>query len=1150
MAQAEPESVTPHPSSPTPSQNVPTSPQPKLSKIPPFTPRSSRTRSRPASPDSDEESDDDIASAMATRPRGHQLVVRGCVTSNPIETPVLLVKNLLVDLSLDPRYDFFSELKLLVTPFSDRPSNPSSACYVELRADEAEAEDEPRVDLLEMVRGAIMEARPLWEVRWSASRKGKSDKRLSCRLMGLYPGISDRKDIPLEHLPMIRSHIERQGFKIASIFASFGGPQVSFLLPSDADRFMALGSIDVPPKVSKLLARIEPLKEIPIEKPFELVVAGARDWDQLGLFVKKWVKKITKGAYDSSRITELNSDLFVLSMTTWADTLTILRNEESFRKCFPETISPPRLLWDYNDNPLRKTSLGDQVAQGADQISDTVKALAREVRELRGEVRSVQSQQADVVASQGKIFDLISSLDQRISTTQHAFLIQGQGVIVRSQISEAEAQIGNLRIALLITSDEAKRAEMQSAIDGLSTVLEQRRAELARVNGDLASVTGTGAGTIPTPTTPTPTHPTAATQLMATPRAKRRKTAQNPSSQPLVSSNSSEDGSLPSEMDVVRKRQKISLPIQGVDSATRSSRAATHDIAQDSNITASRVKSEWMMQWRKRAWGRLRGLRSTLSSFPAFSNFRTFHIAPSVSCSSISPKASSMPTLPEKGNIMPSPTHSCLKGITVGPCDSIPILDLSQPQCRPITFILRVLIYILLFSLLVTSAHAHPASQSHISLCAFNVNSLVSPVKLALIGPMIAKLSPHIFTLLETKTRSNVGHKLPINDYEILEENGVSCASSQRGKWGLVLGIRKDIQIVSRIPISHPSLDGRVIAADLVIPSKDSSFVHRVFAVYAPCDPTTDNLSREFWPHLTDVIRQTKTSWCLLGDLNATVSSRERAHDNAAARQCLLNFLTSTNSTDLWQQIPDRNRFTDWTCRAWQSNEGGNIIDRVIVSNASLVDSHIRTDSTWIPGTDHRAIVAKVVLKSPIRCLSPSGTQPFTPFMPSPPPRIRYPTKEDKYKFALFAETAETLAKKYGPQLEAEITDDNTYTARYLKLTAIIEQAAVGVFGRNKPFRHVERKITSPLIRILVTRIRHTGGAISISRGDSRPFSYGSRQVHQVLSNEFETSLPKPAASLTEYLVSVRRALHRELYAAQKAEIVDRAQRYDRSRIT
>lgn len=113
------------------------------STIPPFTPRTPRSGPRAPTPESELESDNETALTLAHLPKGHQLVVRGCVFSDPTETPSSLVKNLLTSLGNDPRYEFFQKLHIVVSPFSDRASNVSSACYVELKPSAGEAGTEP-----------------------------------------------------------------------------------------------------------------------------------------------------------------------------------------------------------------------------------------------------------------------------------------------------------------------------------------------------------------------------------------------------------------------------------------------------------------------------------------------------------------------------------------------------------------------------------------------------------------------------------------------------------------------------------------------------------------------------------------------------------------------------------------------------------------------------------------------------------------------------------------------------------------------------------------------------------------------------------------------------------------------------------------------
>jgi hypothetical protein len=267
------------------------------------------------------------------------------------------------------------------------------------------------------------------------------------------------------------------------------------------------------------------------------------------------------------------------------------------------------------------------------------------------------------------------------------------------------------------------------------------------------------------------------------------------------------------------------------------------------------------------------------------------------------------------------------------------------------------------------------------------------------------------------------------------------------------------------------------------------------------------------------------------------VAAFEHASDNVLARHTFNEFLQNTGGTDLWQQCPDYNHFIDWTCCGWHSTDGGSIIDHVVVSGCGLLDSEISTDPTCVPGSDHRAVKAKVVLKSLVPDLSAVSLTPFVPSRPLPPPRIKYPSKDDKYKFALFADSVDHLVASNSASFQAQITSDESYIEKYNLLTTLIEQAADNTFGRNKPYRFVERQVTSPRIRELVVHIRHLGGAISRSKGNSQQMSYSPHKILDQYSAEFALLDGSCFKSVTEYLVDTRRNCHKELYATKKAEI-------------
>ncbi|KAF8226584.1 hypothetical protein L208DRAFT_1301176 [Tricholoma matsutake] len=120
-------------------------------------------------------------------------------------------------------------------------------------------------------------------------------------------------------------------------------------------------------------------------------------------------------------------------------------------------------------------------------------------------------------------------------------------------------------------------------------------------------------------------------------------------------------------------------------------------------------------------------------------------------------------------------------------------------------------------------------AQSELSVCALNANGLMSPVKLAFIAPLLMKLAPHFFALSETKTQMNAASNLHISNYEVFEEKAVPCVASHLVKWGIILGVQKDLQIVAHVPLNHAPIIGHVVAIDVVVPSLSSSstsFIH------------------------------------------------------------------------------------------------------------------------------------------------------------------------------------------------------------------------------------------------------------------------------------------------------------------------------------
>jgi hypothetical protein len=253
--------------------------------------------------------------------------------------------------------------------------------------------------------------------------------------------------------------------------------------------------------------------------------------------------------------------------------------------------------------------------------------------------------------------------------------------------------------------------------------------------------------------------------------------------------------------------------------------------------------------------------------------------------------------------------------------------------------LLHIVVLIWLFSLFqITSAMSF--RMDTLSVYALNANGLVHPGKITHVNTAISARRPHLFVISETKTNAKMGNKLLYNDYNIFEETGVKTDNHHLYKWSIVVGIRKDLQISQQIILTHAALRGRVIAIDIVLgTSLRQGFIHRFIGTYAPWNPgVTDN---EFWTQITSICNQSPYSWTLAGDINAMVSTLERPTGGQDAKRHYLQFLCQSDGQDLWMLNPDRTRGHDWTCRARGSNTGGNIIDRVVLSNKSFSDAEI-----------------------------------------------------------------------------------------------------------------------------------------------------------------------------------------------------------------
>jgi len=90
-------------------------------------------------------------------------------------------------------------------------------------------------------------------------------------------------------------------------------------------------------------------------------------------------------------------------------------------------------------------------------------------------------------------------------------------------------------------------------------------------------------------------------------------------------------------------------------------------------------------------------------------------------------------------------------------------------------------------------------STSTFSVYALNANGLVQPIKLNHINNVINARRPQAFVIGKTKTKAKLSKFLPFSEYVIYEEAGECAENHHIFKWGIVISIRKDIQVVQRV---------------------------------------------------------------------------------------------------------------------------------------------------------------------------------------------------------------------------------------------------------------------------------------------------------------------------------------------------------------
>jgi len=1072
-------------------------------------------------------------------PTGFDLIIRGIGARKPRSDTVNLLRDAIESIRKDT--PDLSDVPVMVKQFSTRGEwVPTAYVHLDTRSLPKPAlgiENEPRTDLLQCWKDALELFDPSWEVKWTPLTRGK-DKRLWVRFAQLK---EDAKDPGYQE--KCRTHLlawaKTKGYPVTNSFVNPGSVTLSMASPQDVDAILSCGVIERIPGIS---FSVQPVRgrQIEIENAFELAITGlSDDYDQEHLhdMLHDWLVDNFQAdgvtTLAGTRFAASEPEIFIFHMTTWKATCEVLSDAacDRFKTDFKgyDMMQPPQLLHNLNTSGLGKRpgSIRKDLAQGASMVTEGLDKLRREFhayKETNNQLhQATQLQLTATTSTLTTLTNTVNNMEDRIVNTQRAILFQSQELCLTRALTDLKSNSMSFKVNLMLEMDEGKKREINALLSLMEDEEKRLKSELLSTNRDfLTVVQGASVGQLlsnappvsPSPSTsnpaPTPTQASTAPPGLGRPSP--------------ISANS-----LDWELSASAKKRKLSMAVPTSPDAHAHAQTLPGSMLVDNQAHIQELPADKV---RCRSLPPPKSLIAANDGIPDPSMKRITKSLPRVGCTF-------------RG------VFDTLRNLTV--CHrsrtSLSCRSWSPNSSVPLFFGLFVL-----FIGLAQVAHAStpPPATSTLSIYALNANGLVQPVKQNNINSVIKAKSPQAFVLGETKTKSKLRNSLPCDEYDIYEEPGEQNEAHHPVKWGIVVGIRKDIQVAQRLEIGHKSLKGRVVVLDLILPTSDGHCSpHRLIGAYAPWNPGDDGVGHSFWADLADICRSTPNTWTLAGDLNATVSSLERASDGVIACTQYLRFLANTDAQDLWINYPDRSRRVDWTCRGHYSDgliPEGNIIDRIATSMSGLTDSEIYTANhydDWIPHTDHRAIIARVTHAVPNASQGDNvnWAENFVRRQ-SNKPRVKVPLKSEKDKYRTFADAVDDAIRTDHLD-KLSVTNDETFLELYTGLSSIITTNATKVFGKSKPYVKRRDDITNATIRSIAMSIRHVGGAIR--------FEKSNRTVHVSLKamnhhrNALENS--QDSQGLLAFLTNHRKLLHKNLFAERSKEIITRAKLADRRKI-
>ncbi|KAJ3519845.1 hypothetical protein NMY22_g13014 [Coprinellus aureogranulatus] len=1087
---------------PSPPKTPPPIPQAFPTSLPPFSPRQNLL-----SRQSDMERTS-MKTFCGTGPRfdaetiavGCSLIVRGLTTS-PADNPITVL-NRKID-SVVRKHPEMKNIPVVVKPFPVKESAWTSSAYIHLHDSlkPKDPNDEPRVDLLTEWKRALSYEEPSLEVKWTPNDAGQ-DRRCWIRFPDL--SVANGYDVKAVQtpkiLPIIRKVLEENKVPINYSYGCSTGPTINVALPSHADGLLDRGTIELP---TYGLQRVTAVRQIEIENPYELAIVGAPDSvEGVGMILRDWLLDTYVDDDGNSLVTDSIREvtaqgvmIFVFSMIDWRSTVKVLEDSASGR--FAETFSnrafqsmvPPALLFHVNRDAIWPGKSTRQVFQkGADTANERFDMLSLEIAALRRDTAQVGARVDAVQVQLGSIATTVTTLASSVSAIQEGQAARDTAMLIQNHKSSLMTELSQAQTNKMQLET---RLLLDTGMD--ETQVARFTAKIKQLEAreeELRSQIDHSANNF---------H-----AIMGAPVANSLPPLPNQSERRWC------------------KRTSKSYQLRG---------SKLHRDSRRQSLSAvNRLITTTFERMRRGSGQEVRHHRRVFSSGP-YDEWRSDNFDPS--------GAEWFATVEEGDEILWCFGQS--EGLSCYVSERLPLV--------------LYLAIAMLLSLVQVAAAAQTSSSASAAFTIYgmNANSMVHPHKIAQVNNVLQGRRPHVFVVTETRSQSKLSGHIG-SDYRVFEEPAQPCKDHPTftSKWGVMLGVRKDVQVKQVHTTSAQVFKGRVVMVDIVLTTAGGRCVsHRIIAAYAPWNPGGSELEAQFWPNLTRICQESDVPWTIVGDLNATVAQLERASGGSTNRLIFNRFIGDAAAVDLWSRQPDRTLRTDWTCRGGKAG-GGSIIDRAVTSSATFVDGEIAVTDKYndFVESDHRGIIATIIHAAP------SSNEAEAPPLLShllartltregPPPRIRVPLKAEKHKYDEFRQLVDRRIEREDLR-RVPIADDEAFIQRYEQLTRIITGSATEVFGRKKPYQARKKaEVTNEKIQNIVGQQRNIGAAIYAEKMPRGHQSLRVMRLVDALKTEHRcVAMEYP--SYLMYLQARRKALNKELYAAKKQEILTRAKEAER----